>query len=405
MNKPDRLTAAFVETLNRPGHYGDGRGGYGLILLVRKTASGRLSKLWTQRVRIKGRQTNLGLGRYPIVTLKEARGRALENLRMIEQGKDPRGGGTPTFEQAAEKVIAIRRRGWRGGRSEKQWRQSLEKHVFPKIGHKRVDRIDSADILAVLEPVWFDKPETARRLKQRLSAVMRWTIVKGHRTAADPVAGIGEALPKHNGHKKHFRSLPHSEVAAAIYRIRESNAWLATKLAVEFQIYTATRPSETRLATWSEFDLKDRAGPLWTIPPERTKAYKTHRVPLSPQAARVLDEATALSDPEEGSLVFPAQSGRALSIATPSKLMKDLGIPAVAHGFRASFRSWAAETGKRREVAEAALGHVVGGVEGSYQRSDLLQARRELMDAWGDYVGRDGACQEALQDRYERQGR
>lgn len=402
MKRPKRLSATFAKTVREPGRYGDGHGGFGLSLLVRVMVNGRLSKTWSQRIRIGDRQTNIGLGNWPIVTLAEAREQALENRRLSARGKDPRAGGTPTFEQAAEEVIAIHREGWRGGRNEAQWRASLSAYVFPKIGEKPVDRIDSGDVLSVLRPIWLEKHETARRIKQRISAVMKWAVVEGHRTAANPVDGIEKVLPKPNGHKKHFRSLPHAEVPGALAKIRDSNAWPATKGLVELIALTAVRPTEAREATWCEVDLKDR---LWTIPSERTKAYKRHRVPLSPEATAVLDEASALSDPGEGGLVFPAPSGRAISIATPSKILKDLGIPATAHGFRSSFRSWCAETGQRREVAEAALGHVVKGVEGSCQRSDLLQARRELMDAWGAYLDRDGACQDDTPDRHERQGR
>ena len=388
MKRPKRLSASFVKTVSRPGRYGDGRGGYGLSLLVKPTSTDRLSKTWAQRLRINGKPVNLGLGVYPLVTLQEARERALVNRRIVVQGGDPRGGGVPTFEQAAEKVIEIRRPSWRGPRSEIQWSQSLEKHVYPRIGDKEVDEITSNDILAVLQPVWFERPETARRLKQRLSAIMRWSIVAGHRSAADPVAGIGEALPKHNGGKKHFRSLPHADVGEALAKIRASQAWLATRLCLELLVLTATRPSEARLASWSEFDGENR---VWVIPESRTKTNKPHRVPLSDAALAVLEEASRLSGPE--GLVFPAPSGKPISIATPSKLMKDLGLNATAHGFRASFRSWAAEFGAAREVAEAALGHVVRGVEGSYQRSDLLEShRRELMEQWANYValGTDG---------------
>ena len=381
MRRGKRLSATFVKTIARSGRFGDGYGGHGLSLLVKPRAHGGWSKSWSQRLRIGDKLVQLGLGAYPVVTLERAREKALQNARTVEEGGDPRTGDTPTVRQAAEAVIEIRRRNWRGPRSEIQWRQSLEKHVYPKIGDTPVDEIDSADILGVLGPIWFERQETARRLKQRLSAILKWAIVAGHRTAADPVAGIEEALPKHNGGKKHFRSLPHADVAAALNKIRESNAWPATKLAVELQVLTATRPSETRLAEWPEFDL-DAA--LWVIPASRTKTSKPYRVPLSDAALAMLSEAAKLSGPE--GLVFPAPSGKPISIATPSKLMKDLGIPAVAHGFRASFRSWAADAGHVREVAEMALGHVVGGVEGSYQRSDLLDQRRDLMEAWGQYV-------------------
>ncbi|WP_423926899.1 tyrosine-type recombinase/integrase [Candidatus Palauibacter sp.] len=381
MKRPKRLSASFVRTVNVPGRYGDGRGGHGLSLLVKPNTSGGFSKTFSQRLRIGGKPVMIGLGAYPVVTLARAREKALKNARLVEQDKDPRMGTVPTFEQAAEQVITLRREGWRGTGSETQWRAMLARYAFSLIGSKPVDKVDSADVLAILGPIWFTKAETARRLKQRLGAIMRWATVAGHRTAADPVAGIGEALPTQNGGTRHFASLPHSEVADALTRIRSSNAWPATKLCLELQVLTATRPSEPRLAEWSEVDIENR---LWVIPPERTKANKRHRVPLSARAVAVLREAAELSGSE--GLIFPAPSGKPISIATPSKLMKDLSIAAVAHGFRASFRSWAAEVGQPREVAEMALGHVVSGVEGSYQRSDLLDARRDLMASWAAYV-------------------
>ena len=388
MKRPKRLSASFVRTVNVPGRYGDGRGGFGVSLLVKANTSGGFSKTFSQRLRIGGKPVMIGLGAYPVVTLARAREKALKNARLVEQGKDPRvpKRTVPTFEEAAEQVIALRREGWRGTGSETQWRAMLARYAFPLIGSKPVDKVDSADVLAILGPIWFTKAETARRLKQRLGVIMRWTIVAGHRTAADPVAGISEALPKQNGGKKHFRSLPHGEVAGALVRIRNSQAWTTTRLCLELQILTAVRPSEARLAEWQEIDLQGR---LWMIPGERMKGGREHRVPLSVRAVEVLEEATDLSGPE--GLVFPGPSGRPISIATATKLLKDLGIPAVAHGFRASFRSWAADAGHVREVAEMALGHVVGGVEGSYQRSDLLDQRRELMRSWGDYCEHRGS--------------
>ena len=206
-------------------------------------------------------------------------------------------------------------------------------------------------------------------------------------TAADPVAGIGEALGKQNGGKQRFRSLPHGEVADALAKIRRSQAWPATRLCIELQILAAVRPSEARLAEWSEIARERR---VWTIPPERTKANKLHRVPLSDAALAVLNEAAKLSGPE--GLVLPGSEWQSALDRDPLEADgRDLGIPAVAHGFRASFRSWSAEAGAAREVAEAALAHVVRGVEGSYQRSDLFEARADLMARWAEYIGgRDG---------------
>ena len=380
--RPQRLTAKYVESVTRPGRYSDGRGANGLSLLVRRTGDGRIARTWSQRITIGGRQTNLGLGPFPVVTLADARSRALDNKRAAHSGVDPRASEAPTFEEAAEAVIAFRRGGWtENGRSEKQWRHSLGIHVFPKIGDRRVDEVTTADVLGVLTPIWHDKAETARRVKSRIYSTMAWAIAQGWRQdnpAGDPLTPV---LPKQTAKKGHFPALPHADVKAALAEVRESMAWDSTKLAFEFLVLTASRPGEVRGATWSEVDLP---AAVWSIPAERMKAKKHHRVPLSGQALGVLGKARSLS--EGPGLVFPSRTGRKLSDATMSKLAKDNDIGAVPHGFRSSFRDWCADTGVPREVAEACLAHAVGGVEGAYKRTDFFARRRPVMDDWAEYV-------------------
>ena len=182
MVRPKQLSAAFVKTVRRPGRYGDGRGGHGLSLLVKPTTTARLSKTWAQRLYIAGRAVNIGLGSYPIVTLAEARRRALANRRTVARGGDPRGGGIPTFAEAAHKVIAIHRESWRpGGKSEAQWRASLRDYAMPHLGTKRVDQVTTSDVLAVLVPIWSSKSETARRVRQRIGSIMKWAVAEGYR--------------------------------------------------------------------------------------------------------------------------------------------------------------------------------------------------------------------------------
>ena len=182
--RPKMLSAAFVKTVTRPGRYGDGRGGYGLSLLVKPMASGRLSRTWSQRVRIAGRPANIGLGRYPVVSLSEARAAALKNARAIAQGQDVRGGGVPTFAEAVEKVIEIHRPTWKdGARSGDIWRSSLGAYAIPRLGRKRVGDVTTADVMAVLLPIWNEMRETARRLRQRIGAVMKWAVAQGYRRA------------------------------------------------------------------------------------------------------------------------------------------------------------------------------------------------------------------------------
>ena len=316
------------------------------------------------------------------MSLAEARDSAFENRRSARNGVDPRVGDAPTFEEAAEKVISMHAKGWReGGRSEEVWRSSLGRLVFPSIGQKRIDKITTADVIGIVEPIWLDKAETAQRTLQRISAIMRWAIAQGLR--ADNPAGdaVIEALPKQRAKPEHMRALPHREVKDAVSAVRDPGAWDSTKLAFELLVLTACRSGEVRLATWPEVDL-DAA--VWTIPADRMKAGKEHRVPLSKQALAVLEEARALTRGD--GLVFPSMSGRELSNASMSKLVRQLGIKGVPHGFRSSFRDWCSDTGAPRDVAEACLAHVVRGVEGAYAPSDLLDRRRPVMDAWADYV-------------------
>ena len=383
MDRPATLSASFVRTIKRPGRYGDGRGSHGLSLLVRPTTNGRYSKTWSQRLYIDRRPVMVGLGSYPVVTLAEARNKALENRRALAQGKDPRRSrAIPTFEQATEAVIAIRADTWRdGGRTAGIWRSSLGRFAYPHIGSKRVNEISSADVMRVLLPIWNDKRATATKLKSRISGVMAWAIAQGYRTDNPAGDAIAAALPRTGAQQAHHRALPHQQVAAAIATVRSSDASPATKLAFEYLVLTAARSGEIRGARWDEIDLDAQT---WTVPGDRTKTGKPHRVPLSTRALEILADATTIAD--DSGLLFPSPSGRKLSDATMSKLLKERNIGAVPHGFRSSFRSWCADTGVAREVAEAALGHTVTGVEGAYQRSDLLDRRRQLMHEWADYT-------------------
>ncbi len=382
MERPRTLSASFVKTVRRPGRYGDGRGGYGLSLLVKPTSTGRISRTWAQRLYINGKAVNLGLGAYPVVTLKEARAKALENRRMLARGMDPRSGGMPTFARAAEKVIAIHRANWKpGGDTEQQWRASLRDYVHPKIGHKTVNKITTTDVMAVLLPIWNEKRVTATRVRNRISAVMRWAVAKEYREGNPAGDTIAAALPKNGVPKVHHRALPHAQVAQALARVRASTSQPTTKLAFEFLVLTASRSGEARSAKWTDIDFR---AATWTVPGIRMKMGREHRVPLSSRALEVLAQARRRCNGSD--LVFPSPAGRKLTGNTLSQLCQRLEIAAVPHGFRSSFRDWCAERGVPREVAESALAHAVKGVEGAYLRTDLFERRREVMEAWGDYV-------------------
>ena len=386
-NRPRMLSATFVRNVNLPGRYGDGRGGLGLSLLVKPASRGGFSKSWSQSVRLAGKPTSIGLGRYPVVTLAMARDRALDNARAIAEGRDPRRRSActvPTFAEACEAVIAIHAGNWKpGSRTEEGWRATLRDYALPRLGAMPVDKIAGADVMAVLLPIWFTKRDTARSVRQRIGAVMKWAVAQGHRPDNPAGDALSAALPNNAAPRRHQRALPHAEVGAALARVRESGAFAGTVLALEFLVLTAARSGEVRNARWEEFDLE---GAVWTIPAERMKAKREHRVPLSPRALAVLDEARRL--PLGAGTVFPTPTGRTQPHPYMARLLHELEIDAVPHGFRSSFRDWAAEcTDTPREVCELALAHVNRDrVEAAYRRSDLFERRRILMNDWAAYV-------------------
>ncbi len=380
---PKRLTAAFVKHAPLGRYYDE----HGLMLRVRPTGS----RQWLWRGTVHGKRVDLGLGGWPYTSLAEARAKAFQYRKLSREGEDPRThyrSVVPTFAELAEKVIRLHAKGWRGGENERQWRNSLVTYAFPRIGAVPVDKITAREVIGVLEAddFWTQKPETARRVRQRIGAVMKYATAKGFRTGDNPAgAVIGAALPRNGTRKKHFRSLPHAEVAGALARVRNSGAWTGTKLAIEFMVLTATRPGETRLATWAEIDFETAT---WTIPEARAKTRKPHRVPLSPKALQVLSEALEIQD--NTGLVFPSVTGRAMANVTMTKLLRELDIAAVSHGFRSSFRVWCGDTGVDREVAERALAHTVRNpVEAAYARGTMFERRRKVMDDWAEYIGGD----------------
>ena len=322
------------------------------------------------------------------MTLALARQRALENAQAIAEGRDPRHRAArtlPTFAEACETVISIHAGGWKpGGKNEQNWRSTMRDYVFPRLGDTPVDAVTGKDVMAVLLPIWTTKTETAGRVRRRISAVMKWAVAQGHR--ADNPAGdaISAALPNNNAQVTHRAALPHAQVGAAVAKVRRSGAHRGAVLSFEFLVVTAARSAEVRGATWEEIDLESA---VWTISAQRMKAAREHRVPLSDRALAVLDEAhRELS--RAGSLVFPSQKGRMQGHHPMGKMMRKLEIGAVPHGFRSSFRDWAAEcTETPREVCELALAHVNSDrVEAAYRRTDLFERRRVLMQEWADYL-------------------
>ena len=378
------LTAAKAKALSEPGMHNDGRG---LYLRIAKGGS----KGWILRIVIDGRRRDIGLGGYPAVSLAKARQIADAHRLAVAEGRDPlaekRRTATPTFAEAAVKVHEANLPRWKNGKHTAQWLSTLERYAFPTIGKMPLDRIERRDVLGILTSIWTAKPETARRVRQRIRTVLKWG--QAHEFVEHNAAGEGidGALPPMPRVKAHFRALAYAEVSAALETIDGSSAGLAAKLCMRFVILTAARSGEARGATWHEIDMDARE---WRISANRMKAGAEHRVPLSDAALAVLHEAAPLRGDDD--LIFPSprKRGSALSDMTLTKVLRDCGLAdrATVHGFRSAFRDWAAErTNAPHAVMERALAHAVAdAVEAAYARSDLLERRRALMEEWARFV-------------------
>ena len=373
-----RLTAVSVRSMKKPGKYYDQHG-----LILRVAPGG--SKQWIWRGTVRGRRREIGMGAVAYTTLAEARDIAYGYRKLARAGIDPKSTQSnnlvPTFAEAAEQVIEAYRPGWKDtGRSEANWRSSLRRYVYPSLGSTPVDQITTADLVQVLLPVWHTKAETARKLKTRLGVVLRWSIAAGYRSDDPAGPALAAALPRRAAQAKHLASLPHDQVAATLEKLDTlPGAWPPAVACIRFLAATAARSGEARFATWDEVDLEART---WSVPAERTKTSREHVVPLSSAALAALDAARSYCD--GSGLLFPSPAGKALTSGAMSRLTQPFEF--TPHGLRASFRSWAAETGVPREVAEAALAHSAGTIERAYQRSDLLTARREVMEAWSRHI-------------------
>ena len=375
-----KLTVKKVRAINQPGLYGDGN-----TLYLRVAPGG--SKQWVQRLTIHGKRRDIGLGGCSWVTLAEARDAAYANRRMARRGGDPlavkRQPKVPTFREAAQRTFEALCPRWRSEKVAVNWMQKLERHAMARLGEIPVDQIGREHVLAVLTPIWTTKPETGRKVRQNIRATLKWCQAHGFVQFNAAGEAIDGALPRMPAVKAHFRALPYAETPEALDIVQASGASQVAKLALKFLIFTAARSGEVRGATWTEIQ-----SDVWKILGDRMKAGVEHRVPLSAPALEVLEQARALKD--GSALIFPSpiRPGRELSDMTLTKVLRDTGLAdrATVHGFRSSFRDWCADTGKAREVAEAALAHTVGGVEGAYFRSDLFERRRRLMDAWAAYL-------------------
>lgn len=381
----NRLTVRKVETAAGPARIADGNG-----LFLEVDANG--ARRWVLRVVANGRRRDLGLGGVSYVSLKEARDEARRLRAVARAGGDPKEArdaaksDAPTFEEAAREVFRTQIRPVaKPGRHVEDWLRTLERHAFPIIGTMKVNLIGSGDVLRVLSPIWTETPETARRVRQRMSAVLDWARAAGHRSGANPVQEVkpGAGLAKVKRKPKHFAALPYAELPALWPRLLEVDGMGGA--ALRFAILTAARSGEVRGATWDEIDEEAK---VWSIPEERMKAGEPHRIPLSDAALAEIERVKPLANVRGGGLIFPSRMGTPVSDMTLSAVLKRLEVPFTVHGFRSSFRDWAEEVARtRRAVSEAALAHQIENkVEKAYRRGDLLKERTPLMDRWAQFV-------------------
>jgi integrase len=384
-----KLTALAIAQAKRRGYYGDGGG-----LLLQVSASG--AKSWVFRFKEGGRLREMGLGPTHTVSLAEARQKALECRKARLDGLDPietrRGkriqtkldaAKAMTFAACAERYIASHRAGWRNPKHAAQWPATLAAYVYPVFGSLPVKTVDVGLVMKAIEPIWTEKPETAGRVRGRIESVLDWATARGYRQGENPARWRGHLenlLPKKSKVRgvEHHAALPYAQIAVFMAELRQQEGVAAR--ALEFSILSAARTGEVIGAKWNEIDFAER---LWTVPAVRMKAGKEHRVPLSDAALSILEKIQAI---RSGDFIFPGgMAGRPISNMAMLMLLRRMGRgDLTAHGFRSSFRDWAAErTGFPAEVAEMALAHTVSNkVEAAYRRGNLFQKRRQLMDAW-----------------------
>jgi integrase len=387
-----KLTALAVSQPKRRGYYGDGGG-----LFLQVSAGG--AKSWVFRFKVDGKLREMGLGPTHTISLAEAREKALGCRKARLDGRDPiderkasrlaarlAAATAMTFKACAERYIAAHKAGWRNPKHAAQWPATLGTYVYPVMGALPVQAVDVGLVLKAIEPIWTTKPETAGRVRGRIESVLDWAAARGYRQGENPARWRGHLenlLPKKSKVRRvqHHAALPYGEIAGFMVELRQQEGVAAR--ALEFTILTAARTGEVIGARWSELDLNER---LWTVPSDRMKAGKEHRVPLSAPALAILED---LAKVRESDFVFPGgRHGRPISnmamLMTLRRMKRD---DLTAHGFRSSFRDWAAErTTFPAEVAEMALAHTVSDkVEAAYRRGDLFQKRRQLAEAWAKF--------------------
>ena len=391
------LTALKVDKAKQHGMYADGGG-----LYLRVTQDG--TKNWVFRFMLNGRPRWMGMGPLHTIGLADARARAAECRRQRHDGIDPidarraakqqarlDAAKTITFKECAANYIASHKAGWRNDKHAAQWGATLATYAEPIMGKLSVQAIDTALVLKVIEPLWTTKPETAGRLRGRIESILDWAKVRGYRAGENPARWRGhmdKLLPARSKVRKveHHAALPYAELPGFLGGLREQEGIAAR--ALEFTILTAARTGESIGARWDEINKREK---VWVIPAARMKAGREHRVPLTSRAIAILEQMKSADDAETKFIFAGGKAGRPLSNMAFLMLLRRMGRgDLTAHGFRSSFRDWAAErTSFPSEVVEMALAHAVGTkVEAAYRRGDLFEKRRRLMDAWAEYLAK-----------------
>lgn len=364
-------------------------------LYLRVTDSG--ARGFLLRYMLAGRRRDMWLGSTREITLAQARDDARAARRLLKEGTDPlivrhqqqaankrqAGLNEWTFKKAAEAVHETLRPGWKNEKHAAQWINTLATYAFPKIGERPVGEIAVGDVLDVLKPIWNTKAETARRVRQRFDSVMQWATAHGY-AASNPVEAATTLLAKQRDTIEHHAAMAVADVPGFVADL-DKRTPSSGSLALRFLILTAARSGEVRGATWDEIDMQAK---VWTIPAERMKAGREHRVPLSDAAMKMLGALQVSAKHIGGSdLLFPGAKDKPLSDMTLAAVLKRMKVDTTVHGFRSSFRNWCAENGVSRELAERALAHVVADkTEAAYNRTDQFEQRRPLMQAWANFV-------------------
>ena len=403
MERPQRLTAAFVEKVDEPGRYTDGRGSHGLSLLVRPRRTDGLAKNWQQQLKVDGRLRSFGLGSFPDVRLVEARTLAADQAAKLKEAYPPRARRVssferllaeaegrslsvyPTFAEVAEEAIAYDRTRWKGTTTEGQRRGLVKRYLNPVLGDLEIDRIASEHVTEALQPIWNVKPPTAKKVWLALQATFNYATGKNY-IVTDPLPRAKIGLGRQKAASEHLESMPYDRMGE-VWRVLKADKPSHVTRVIKFIIMTAVRSGEARGARWAEINMADA---IWTIPAQRTKGAREHRVPLSPQALDVLRRAreAAPSPITEYKLIFPNGGGGEMDRTIPLRhFQRRFGVFTL-HGLRSSFRDWAAEqTDTPAEIVEHALAHLEGSATiRAYRRTDYFQKRRQLMKDWAGFV-------------------